>query len=126
MKKKLAVLLGVLVLSSVSFANTTSIEGSLNNLEKQLEKLEQMEQAKFREQESLANAAQQRLDNYLQMSAAIDQRLADIEATADVSIFSKEFKQKASEYKKLKSELEKEIKKEQQVLENFELLKSLR
>ncbi len=128
MKKKLAVLLGVLVLSSVSFgaAQTTSIEGSLSNLEKQLEKLEQMEQAKFREQEALANAAQQRLDNYMQMNAAIDQRLAEIEATADISIFSKEFKQKAAEYKKLKAELEKEIKKEQQVLENFELLKSLR
>ena len=53
MKKKLAVLLGVLVLSSVSFAapaNTGSIESSLNNLENQLIKLQQMEDAKFREQ----------------------------------------------------------------------------
>ena len=128
MKKKLAVLLGVLVLSSVSFGNTSnkSIESSLSNLESQLEKLEQMEQAKFREQEALANASQQWLDNYLQMDAAIDEKLAYIESNADISIFSKEFKQKAAEFKSLKAELAKEIKKEQQILENFELLKSLR
>ena len=133
MKKKLAVLLGVLVLSSVAFsaakkapAGESSLESSLSNLEAQLKKLEQMEENKFREQEAVANAAQQRLDNYLKMDAAIDQRIADIEANADTSIFGKEFKQKAAEYKKLKDELAKEIKKEQQILENFELLKSLR
>jgi len=133
MKKKLAVLLGVLVLSSVGFsaakkapASGSSLESSLSNLEAQLQKLEQMEENKFREQEAVANAAQQRLDNYLKMDAAIDQRIADIEANADTSIFGKEFKQKAAEYKKLKEELAKEIRKEQQTLENFELLKSLR
>lgn len=133
MKKKLAVLLGVLVLSSVAFsapakkpAGGSSLESSLSNLEAQLQKLEQMEENKFREQEAVANAAQQRLDNYLKMDAAIDQRIADIDANADTSIFGKEFKQKAAEYKKLKDELAKEIKKEQQILENFELLKSLR
>ena len=133
MKKKLVVLLGVLVLSSVGFsaakkapASGSSLESSLSNLEAQLQKLEQMEENKFREQEAVANAAQQRLDNYLKMDAAIDQRIADIEANADTSIFGKEFKQKAAEYKKLKEELAKEIKKEQQTLENFELLKSLR
>lgn len=133
MKKKLAVLLGVLVLSSVGFsaakkapASGSSLESSLSNLEAQLQKLEQMEENKFREQEAVANVAQQRLDNYLKMDAAIDQRIADIEANADTSIFGKEFKQKAAEYKKLKEELAKEIKKEQQILENFELLKSLR
>ena len=108
MKKKLAVLLGVLVLSSVGFsaakkvpASGSSLESSLSNLEAQLQKLEQMEENKFREQEAVANAAQQRLDNYLKMDAAIDQRIADIEANADTSIFGKEFKQKAAEYKKL-------------------------
>ena len=133
MKKKLAVLLGVLVLSSVGFsaakkapAGESSLESSLSNLEAQLKKLEQMEENKFREQEAVANAAQQRLDNYLKMDAAIDQRIADIEANADTSIFCILFKQKAAEYKKLKEELAKEIKKEQQILENFELLKSLR
>ena len=134
MKKKLVVLLGVLVLSSVAFsapakkapASKPSLESSLSSLEAQLQKLEQMEENKFREQEAVANAAQQRLDNYLKMDAAIDQRIADINANADTSIFGKEFKQKAAEYKKLKDELAKEIKKEQQILENFELLKSLR
>ena len=69
MKKKLAVLLGVLVLSSVAFsapakkapAGGSSLESSLSNLEAQLQKLEQMEENKFREQEAVANAAQQRL-----------------------------------------------------------------
>ena len=134
MKKKLVILLGVLVLSSVSFAapakkastSKPSLESSLSSLEAQLQRLEQMENKKFEEQEAVANAAQQRLDNYLKMDAAIDQRIADINANADTSIFGKEFKQKAAEYKKLKDELAKEIKKEQQILENFELLKSLR
>ena len=134
MKKKLVILLGVLVLSSVVFSapakktstSKPSLENSLSSLEAQLQRLEQMENKKFEEQEAVANAAQQRLDNYLKMDAAIDQRIADINANADTSIFGKEFKQKAAEYKKLKEELAKEIKKEQQILENFELLKSLR
>ncbi len=129
MKKKLAVLLGVLVLSSVSFAapaNTGSIESSLNNLENQLIKLQQMEDAKFREQEAQANAASQRLSNYTAMQAKIDERIAEIEANADTSIFGKEFKAKVSEYKNLRNQLDKEIAKEQQIIDNFELIKSLR
>ena len=105
MKKKLAVLLGVLVLSSVSFAAPAkstkpsggSIESSLSNLENQLEKLQQMEDAKYREQEAQANAASQRLENYTAMQAKIDERLAEIEANEDTSIFGKEFKAKAAE-----------------------------
>ena len=132
MKKKL--LLGVLVLSSVSFAAPAkvvkqsggSIENSLNNLENQLEKLQQMEDAKYREQEAQANAASQRLENYTAMQAKIDERLAEIEANEDTSIFGKEFKAKAAEYKNLRNQLDKEIAKEQQIISNFEVIKSLR
>jgi len=64
MKKKLAVLLGVLVLSSVAFsapakkapAGGSSLESSLSSLEAQLQRLEQMENKKFEEQEAVANA----------------------------------------------------------------------
>jgi len=134
MKKKLAVLLGVLVLSSVSFAAPAkvvkqsggSIENSLNNLENQLEKLQQMEDAKYREQEAQANAASQRLENYTAMQAKIDERLAEIEANEDTSIFGKEFKAKAAEYRNLRNQLDKEIAKEQQIISNFEVIKSLR
>ena len=131
MKKKLAVLLGVLVLSSVSFAapakvTNGSIENSLNNLENQLTKLQQMEDAKYRQQEAEANAATQRLENYTAMQAKIDERLAEIEANEDTSIFGKEFKAKAAEYKNLRNQLDKEIAKEQQIISNFEVIKSLR
>ena len=134
MKKKLAVLLGVLVLSSVSFAAPAkvvkqsggSIENSLNNLENQLEKLQQMEDAKYREQEAQANAASQRLENYTAMQAKIDERLAEIEANEDTSIFGKEFKAKAAEYKNLRNQLDKEIAKEQQIISDFEVIKSLK
>ena len=123
MKKKLAVLLGVLVLSSVSFAAPAkaarpaggSIENSLNNLENQLSRLQQMEDAKFREQEAQANAAVQRLNNYTAM-----------EANAETSIFGKEFKSKIAEYKNLRNQLDKEIAREQQAIDNYELIKSLR
>ena len=130
MKKKLAVLLGVLVLSSVSFAAPAkstsggSIENSLNNLENQLTKLQQMEDAKYRQQEAEANAATQRLENYTAMQAKIDERLAEIEANEDTSIFGKEFKAKATEYRNLRNQLDKEIAKEQQIISNFEVIKS--
>ena len=132
MKKKLAVLLGVLVLSCVSFAAPAkstsggSIENSLNNLENQLTKLQQMEDAKYRQQEAEANAATQRLENYTAMQAKIDERLAEIEANEDTSIFGKEFKAKATEYRNLRNQLDKEIAKEQQIISNFEVIKSLR
>lgn len=120
MKKKLAVLLGVLVLSSVSFAapkkqaavkpakGGTSIESSLDNLENQLNKIKQMEEAKFNEQERQANAASQRLNNYNAMKDKIDERIAEIEANANTSIFEKEFKAKVTEYKNLKNQLDRE------------------
>lgn len=125
MKKKLATLLGVLVLSSVSFA-ATDISSSLNALEQKLQQLEKMEQAQFAQQEAAANAAAQKLETYRKMDATIDERIATIEANADVSIFNKEFKQKISEYKALKADLAKEIAKEEKIVENFELIKSLR
>lgn len=126
MKKRLAVLLGVLALSSFSFAAPTSVENSLNNLEAQLQKLEQMENAKFAQEQAKAEAAQARLNNLQKMDSVIDQRIADIEANVDTTIFNKEFKEKEAQYKSLKAEISKEIEKEQKVLENFELLKSLR
>ena len=133
MKKKLAVLLGVLVLSSVSFAapktapaGGAAIENSLSNLENQLDRLQQMEEAKYKEQEALAESAAQKLNSYTQMQAKIDERIAQIEAVTDSSIFSKEFKTKVSEYKALRNQLDKEIARQQQIIDNFEISKSLR
>ena len=133
MKKKLAVLLGVLVLSSVSFAapktapaGGAAIENSLSNLENQLDRLQQMEEAKYKEQEALAQNAAQKLESYSQMRAKIDERIAQIEAVTDSSIFSKEFKTKVSEYKALRNQLDKEIARQQQNIDNFEISKSLR
>ncbi len=131
MKKKLTVLLGVLVLSSVSFAapakvTNGSIENSLSSLESQLNQLNQLEDKKFREQEAQANAASQEIAKYTEMQAKIDERIAEIESKSDSSIFSKELKAKAAEYKNLKAQLEKEIARKQQIVENFELIKSLR
>jgi len=133
MKKRLAVLLGVLVLSSVSFAapktapaGGAAIENSLSNLENQLDRLQQMEEAKYKEQEALAQNAAQKLNNYSQMKAKIDERIAQIEAVTDSSIFSKEFKTKVSEYKALRNQLDKEIARQQQIIDNFEISKSLR
>jgi len=135
MKKKLAVLLGVLVLSSVSFAapkkqapakGGTSIENSLDSLESQLNKIKEMEEAKFKEQERQAEAASQRLNNYNNMKNKIDERIAEIEASASTSIFEKEFKAKVAEYKNLKTQLDKEIAKEQKIIDNFEAIKSVR
>ena len=71
MKKRLAVLLGVLALSSFSFAAPTSVESSLNNLEAQLQKLEQMENAKFAQEQAKAEAAQARLDNLQKMDSVL-------------------------------------------------------
>ena len=133
MKKKLAVLLGVLVLSSVSFAapktapaGGAAIENSLSNLENQLDRLQQMEEEKYKEQESLAQNAYQKLESYSQMRTKIDERIAQIEAVTDSSIFSKEFKTKVSEYKALRNQLDKEIARQQQIIDNFEISKSLR
>ena len=133
MKKKLAVLLGVLVLSSVSFAapktapaRGAAIENSLSNLENQLDRLQQLEEAKYKEQEAQANAASQEIAKYTEMQAKIDERIAQIEAVTDSSIFSKEFKTKVSEYKALRNQLDKEIARQQQIIDNFEISKSLR
>ena len=80
MKKKLAILLGVIALSSMSFGATTktgasSIENSLNNLEKQLTDLQKMEDQKYAQEEAKAAAAQQKIDEYskLQLNQQLKQ-----------------------------------------------------
>ena len=125
MKKVLGIILSLIVLNSVSFS-ATSLDQSLSNLEQQLAKLDQMEEQKFNEQKALAAAAQDRLDKYMEMDSVIDERIASIEATYKNSIFGKEFKDKSNEYKSLKSQLATEIKKEQKIISDFELLESLR
>ena len=125
MKKVLGIILSLVVLNSVSFS-ATSLDQSLSNLEQQLAKLDQMEEQKFNEQKALAAAAQNRLDKYMEMDSVIDERIASIEATYKNSIFGKEFKDKSNEYKSLKSQLATEIKKEQKIISDFELLESLR
>lgn len=125
MKKVLGIILSLVVLNSVSFSATSS-DQSLSNLEQQLAKLDQMEEQKFNEQKALAAAAQNRLDKYMEMDSVIDERIASIEATYKNSIFGKEFKDKSNEYKSLKSQLATEIKKEQKIISDFELLESLR
>lgn len=128
MKKKLLVVLGVLLVSSFSMAATanSSIESSLSKLEAQLERLASLEEQKFNEQKALAEAAQQRLENYRKMDSVIDSRIAEIEGNLDKVIFNKEFKDKVAEYKTLKAEIAKEIQKEEQVIEEFKLIESLR
>ncbi|ASQ47891.1 MAG: adhesion protein FadA [Leptotrichia sp.] len=131
MKKKLAILLGVLAISSMSFGatdkkGTSSIENSLNNLEKQLTDLQKMEDQKFAQEEAKAAAAQQKIDEYSKIQATIDERISTIESSAQTSIFGKEFKTKASEYKALSNQIAKEIENQQKIIDNFELLKSLR
>ena len=125
MKKVLGIILSLVVLNSVSFS-ATSLDQSLSNLEQQLAKLDQIEEQKFNEQKALAAAAQNRLDKYMEMDSVIDERIASIEATYKNSIFGKEFKDKSNEYKSLKSQLATEIKKEQKIISDFELLESLR
>lgn len=128
MKKKIILVISALMLSNLAMAapEKSSVESSLSRLEAQLEKLAQLEEQKYREQEALANAAAQRLENYKKMDMVVSQRIDEINANASKAIFSKEFKDKAAEYKSLKMELAKEMEKEMKTIEEFRLIQSLR
>ena len=128
MKKKIILAISVLMLSNLAMAAPakSSVESSLSNLEAQLEKLTQLEEQKYKEQEALANAAAQRLANYRKMDEVVSQRISQIEENVNKVIFSKEFKNKASEYKALKLEISKEMEKENKTIEEFRLVQSLR
>lgn len=127
MKKKLAILLGILTISSFSFAKTEStIENNLNQLDQQLVRLQQMEEQKLAQEEAKANAAQLQLQKYQEMQAVISQRIETINSKSNNSIFGKEMKEKARDYQKLSVQLNKEMESLQQVIENYEMLKSLK
>ena len=85
-----------------------------------------MEDDKYREQEAQQMQRLKDQKTIQQCKLKIDERLAEIEANEDTSIFGKEFKAKAAEYKNLRNQLDKEIAKEQQIISNFEVIKSLR
>ena len=127
MKKKLTILLGILTISSFSFAKTEpTIENNLNQLDQQLIRLQQMEEQKLAQEEAKANAAQLQLQKYQEMQSTISQRLETINSKSNNSIFGKEMKEKARDYQKLSVQLNKEMEKLQQIIENYERLKSLK
>jgi hypothetical protein cdivTM_05680 len=127
MKKKLTILLGILTISSFSFAKTEpTIENNLNQLDQQLIRLQQMEEQKLAEEEAKANAAQLQLQKYQEMQSTISQRLETINSKSNNSIFGKEMKEKARDYQKLSVQLNKEMEKLQQIIKNYEMLKSLK
>ena len=128
MKKKIILVISALMLSNLAMAapEKNSVETSLSRLEAQLEKLTQLEEQKYREQEALANAAAQRLENYKKMDMVVSQRIDEINSKASKAIFNKEFKDKAAEYKSLKMELAKEMEKEMKTIEEFRIIQSLR
>lgn len=127
MKKKLTILLGILTISSFSFAKTEpTIENNLNQLDQQLIRLQQMEEQKLAQEEAKANAAQLQLQKYQEMQSTISQRLETINSKSNNSIFGKEMKEKARDYQKLSVQLNKEMESLQQVVENYEMLKSLK
>ena len=128
MKKKIILAISVLMLSNLAMAAPakSSVEASLSNLEAQLEKLTQLEEQKYKEQEALANAAAQRLVNYRKMDEVVSQRISEIEEKMNKAIFNKEYKNKASVYKALKLEISKEMEKENKTIEEFKLVQSLR
>lgn len=127
MKKKLTILLGILTISSFSFAKTEpTIENNLNQLDQQLIRLQQMEEQKLAQEEAKANAAQLQLQKYQEMQSTISQRLETINSKSNNSIFGKEMKEKARDYQKLSVQLNKEMEKLQQIIKNYEMLKSLK
>ena len=127
MKKKLTILLGILTISSFSFAKTEpTIENNLNQLDQQLIRLQQMEEQKLAQEEAKANAAQLQLQKYQEMQSTISQRLETINSKSNNSIFGKEMKEKARDYQKLSVQLNKEMEKLQQIIENYKMLKSLK
>ena len=111
MKKKIILAISVLMLSNLAMAAPakSSVESSLSNLEAQLEKLTQLEEQKYRK-----------------MDEVVSQRISQIEENINKVIFSKEFKNKESEYKALKLEISKEMEKENKTIEEFKLVQSLR
>ena len=115
-----------LVLSAVSFAGYQEVSAKFNQLESQYSQLVNLENQEFAKLKANASNAAQKLESYSQMRAKIDERIAQIEAVTDSSIFSKEFKTKVSEYKALRNQLDKEIARQQQIIDNFEISKSLR
>ena len=115
-----------LVLSAVSFAGYQEVNAKFNQLESQYSQLVNLENQEFAKLKANAENAAQKLESYSQMRAKIDERIAQIEAVTDSSIFSKEFKTKVSEYKALRNQLDKEIARQQQIIDNFEISKSLR
>ena len=133
MKKRLAVLLGVLVLSSVSFAapktapaRGAAIENSLSNLENQLDRLQQMEEAKYKEQEALAQNAAQKLEERQRLKATLEDRIAKIENSSGSKFFKGEYGGLVKEYKTLIKALDEEIKSLSKAVENYEAVESLK
>lgn len=126
MKIKTGLLLGaaLLLASSVSFA--AEVDSRFSQLEAELKMLEQKENERFREEEQIAQIAQNNLNTLTALRNKTGERINYMTNMEGRSIYSNEMKSLLKQYQGFLTEIDKQSKVEERKIYEFNQLKSLR
>jgi len=103
-----------------------TVVGRFNQLEAEYARLVDMENQEFGKIKANAENAAKQLEEKQALKAQIEDKISKIENAANSKMFKEQYAGIVKEYRNVVKALDKEIANQQKIIENFELLKSLR
>ena len=135
MKKKIGILLMISSLAVTAATTkktettpkaTMSFEDRYDAVSNQLDNLRAKDQQRYELEERKASAAQEELDKQIELRDTLQVKYDEAVALSKVQVYSSQYKGVAAQYKGLLGDLDKSIKQNQGIINNFEKIKAAR
>ncbi|AYZ73641.1 hypothetical protein EGX98_06180 [Fusobacterium necrophorum] len=122
--RKMGSMLGILLLSSLVFAEETVSLG-IQDLEKEYHDLLQQEKNRFQEEKELSEKAEKKIVQLEQLKEEIQSRFVDVEKEREGRFFQKDFDQLIKKYEEYIKRVESEINKNQEIVHQFKTIQAI-
>ncbi|KDE70314.1 hypothetical protein FUSO6_04865 [Fusobacterium necrophorum DAB] len=122
--RKMGSMLGILLLSSLVFAEETVSLG-IQDLEKEYHDLLQQEKNRFQEEKELSEKAEKKIVQLEQLKEEIQSRFVDVEKEREGRFFQKDFDQLIKKYEEYIKKVESEINKNQEIVHQFKTIQAI-
>lgn len=135
MKKKIGILLMISSLAVTAATTkktettpkaTMTFEDRYDAVSNQLDNLRAKDQQRYELEERKASAAQEELDKQIELRDTLQVKYDEAVALSKVQVYSSQYKGVAAQYKGLLGDLDKSIKQNQGIINNFEKIKAAR
>lgn len=122
--RKMGTMLGILLLSSLIFAEE-NVSLGIQDLEKEYHDLLQQEKNRFQEEKELSEKAEKKIVQLEQLKEEIQSRFVDVEKEREGRFFQKDFDQLIKKYEEYIKRVESEINKNQEIVHQFKTIQAI-